>query len=131
MQLAKFLSLIILPTVSSFSDILKNILGSNVLSPLDCVDYRMQLFACGSSLCVTYCWKILELTFKKCKLMSLIRFQPSLNLGKNQSFKMNIHLNYNPFSLYFSTKRSMLSAYFQVLIVLPVIAHKSHLQPLS
>lgn len=25
----------------------------------------------------------------------------------------------------------MLSAYFQVLIVLPVIAHKSHLQPLN
>lgn len=39
-----FLSLMIAPTVSSYSDILMNILESYTLSPLDCVEYSSLHF---------------------------------------------------------------------------------------
>lgn len=52
-----FISLMIIPTVSSYSDILMNILESHILFPLDCVEYRMQLFVSASSFCVNLLWK--------------------------------------------------------------------------
>lgn len=42
---------------------------------------------------------------------------------------MILYLNYDPFISYFNIQMLMLSAYYQIFFVLPVIVHKTFISP--